>query len=572
MNETSQKAAMMMDQLPMGVILLDERHRIQYLNRFSLEILGCGWPDARGKNLAAIFPNVFKEMLDAEDLSDKTLITAIGDERFVATLTGFESAEGKSRMMTLIRANKLDEATRELDSYKNLHADLKAIFDISYDVIYVSDGNGVTLRVSSACERLWGYKEEELVGRSVYDLEKEGVYSPSITRLVLAQKRRVSMVQTTKTKRRLMVIGTPIQDEQGNIIRVVNASRDITEVSQLRSELEEVKQLSEGYRQEVMELRQKSEIEKKIVYRSDKMRKLITMAQKVAAADSAVLIYGEPGAGKEMVASHIHNWSSRKNHPFITLNCGSIPEKLLEMELFGSETDNPDSPFAQMGLFKKAQEGTLYLDEIAEMPLSIQNKLVWLLHENDRSDQRNETHKVRIVASSSKKLEDEVQAGRFREDLFYRLNVIPIQVPPLRERREDIILLLLHFLNFYNKKYRKDKQLSADILEKMQSYPWPGNVRELRNLIERLVVTVDEAMIEPKHLPAYIRDNARETKDIEIHRMIQLKDAFEYVEKELLEMARQKYGSTTRMAEALGVNQSTISRKMQKYGIVAADK
>jgi len=564
MDNPIQFVAMMIDQLPMGFVLLDEEQRIRYMNRYALDKTGYAWPDVCGKDWSVLFPQALKEMPGDASSSDKTMITTLNGESFVVTLAAFDQPAGRWRLLTLIQAKQLDEVTKELDSYKNLHADLQAIFDISYDVIYVSDGNGITLRVSSACERLWGYKEEELVGRSVYDLEREGVFSPSITRLVLEEKRRVSMIQTTKTNRRLMVVGTPITDEHGNIVRVVNASRDITEVSQLRSELEEAKQLTEGFRQEVMNLRKKSEIEQKMVYRSDKMRKVVTLAHKVAEADSTVLLHGESGVGKEVIAYHIHKWSTRKDNPFITLNCGSIPEKLLEMELFGAESDDPDNPLGQMGLFKKAQGGTLYLDEIAEMPLSIQNKLVWLLHENDRS---RDSRKVRVIASTVKNLEDEVRAGRFREDLFYRLNVIPIEVPPLRERKEDIALLLLHFLNYYNSMYGKNKQLSADLTEKMQAYHWPGNVRELRNLIERMVVTVDEVIIETKHLPAYIREISGQSKDIEVYRIVKLKDAIECVEKELLEMARQRYRSTTGIAKALGVNQSTISRKLQQYGI-----
>lgn len=182
MENPTRIVAMMIDQLPMGFILLDEEQRIRYMNRYALVKTGCAWPDAHGKDWSVLFPHTLKEIADGASSSDKTMITTMSGESFVVTLTAFDQPEGRWRLLTLIHANQLDEATKELDSYKNLHADLQAIFDISYDVIYVSDANGVTLRVSSACERLWGYKEEELVGRSVYDLEREGVFSPSITR------------------------------------------------------------------------------------------------------------------------------------------------------------------------------------------------------------------------------------------------------------------------------------------------------------------------------------------------------------------------------------------------------
>lgn len=424
-------------------------------------------------------------------------------------------------------------------SVEDLQADLQAIFDISYDVIYVSDGHGVTLRVSSACETLWGCKEEQLVGRSVYQLEKEGVYSPSVTRMVLEKKDRVSFIQTTKTGRKLMVVGTPIKDDQGNIVRVVNASRDITEISRLKTELEEVKLLTEGYKQELMSLRKKNEAERNIVYRSEKMRKLISLVQKVAEVDATVLLTGESGAGKEFIASYIHNWSPRKPNPFITLNCGSIPEKLFESELFGQDAEMGQlDEQRKLGLFRKATDGTLFLDEITEIPLSIQARLVGLLEENDRISMGSGHTRVRIIASTSRNPEEEVKAGRLREDLYYWLNVIPLPIPPLRERKEDILPLALHILELYNKKYKKEKQLSADVLERLQNHQWPGNLRELHNVIERLLVTVDDPVIGSKHLPESISNHAKDWEDIEVRRLLPLKDAIEKVERDLLEMAK----------------------------------
>ncbi|GGG19423.1 sigma 54-interacting transcriptional regulator [Paenibacillus abyssi] len=561
-------ANQIIEDISLGFIILDDKSRILYINQFSREKLNCP-PEVVGQSWPEMFPHLLEISRLTETGGPKTVYFTIGQESFIAIIQPYsKSGASLGYMIMLMDASQLDEVTKELDAYKNLHTDLKAIFDISYDVIYVSDGNGITLRVSSASERLWGYKEEDLVGKSVYHLEKEGVYSPSVTRMVLEKKDRVSFLQTTKTGRRLMVVGTPIKDEQGNIVRVVNASRDITEISQLKNELEEVKQLTEGYKQELMSLRKKSEAEKKIIYRSEKMRRLIELAQKVGEVDSTVLLLGESGVGKEVIASYIHNWSPRKQNPFIILNCGSIPEKLLEAELFGQDLDLVgEREGRQIGLFKKAKEGTLYLDEITEMPLSIQAKLVGILEEYDFANQRTGESRVRIVASSSKNLEDEVKAGRFREDLYYWLNVIPITVPPLRERKDDILPLILYDLELYNKKYKKNKQLSANVLEKLQHYPWPGNIRELHNVIERLVVTIDDPMISLKHVPEYIKNNAAEIKDVEVHRLLPLKEAVEKVERDLLEMAKVRYISTTRMAEALGVNQSTISRKLQQYGI-----
>ncbi|RKJ22495.1 PAS domain S-box protein, partial [Butyricicoccus sp. 1XD8-22] len=202
----------------------------------------------------------------------------------------------KKLLGTLVIIEELnfpENIVEDFKSYKELNMDLKAIFDSSYDVIYVSDGNGKTLRVSSACERLWGKKESELVGKNVSEIEKMGIYKPSVTRLVLEEGKKVSRIQTTSTGRKLMVVGTPIKDENGNIVRVVNASRDITEVNKLQSEIEEMKQLINGYKQELMELRKKNYDNKNVIYQSKKMEAVFDLAQRIANVDSTVLILGE---------------------------------------------------------------------------------------------------------------------------------------------------------------------------------------------------------------------------------------------------------------------------------------
>jgi len=455
-----------------------------------------------------------------------------------------------------------------MDSYKNLDADLKAIFDISYDVIYVSDGDGITLRVSAASERLWGYKESELIGKSVYQLEKEGVFSPSITRLVLEKKEKVSMTQTTKTGRRLMVVGIPIQDENGQIIRVVNASRDITEVSKLKNELTVMKQLTEGYRQELMNLRIKNEIENQLIYRSEKMKHVVLLAEKISKVDSNVLLLGESGVGKELIASFIHKWSDRESGPFISVNCGAIPENVLESELFGNMEKGTQKEVGRLGSFVLANGGTLFLDDIDKLPISLQVKVFRAIQERNVPN-INGTNSIevnfRIIASTSVDLEEKVRGGTFRKDIYYLLNVIPMVVPSLRERKDDVIPLILHFANRINKKYSMNKKFNPLLLKTMQEYAWPGNVRELQNIVERLLVTVDGNWIEVEQLPDYMNPNCANQKVIQVNHIVPLKEAIEILEKELLMLAQERYGSTTKMAEVLGVNQSTISRKLQQY-------
>ncbi|WP_019121166.1 sigma-54 interaction domain-containing protein [Brevibacillus massiliensis] len=468
---------------------------------------------------------------------------------------------------------EIEKIAMSLDNYVNLALDLKAVFDSSYDVIYVSDDKGITMRVSSACERLFGLKAEELIGKSVYELEKRGIFKPSITRMVLEKKEKVQVIQTTKAGRRLMVLGTPIKDEQGNIVRIVNASRDITQESQLQAELEEMKQLMEGYKIELQQLRQLTMQDEAFIAKSEQMRNILTMARKVAEVDSTVLILGESGVGKEVIASFIHHSSPRKDKPFIKVNCGAIPENLLESELFGyvKGAFTGASREGKLGLFELANEGTLFLDEIGEIPLNLQVKLLRVLQDNELvrlGGTKPVKINVRIVAATNRNLQEEIKKGHFREDLYYRLNVVPIYIPPLRERKDDILPLILHFIEKCNEKYKRNKIFSPTALDSLQEYEWPGNVRELQNIVERLIVTTDQNMVDIHHLPEVFVSNKQNQVKISVSGIMPLQEAIEMLEKQLLTLAKNKYQTTTKMAEALRVDQSTISRKMNRLGVL----
>jgi PAS domain S-box-containing protein len=561
--------ALFLDYIPLGLVFMDQNTRILMVNQFAADKLHRKKEELLNRPWAAEFPGLLTEELTGGPEASNTIHFTFGKETFVAQKSSISNkGEFAGFVLVFQNASVLEEVTKELDSYKNLSLDLKAIFDTSYDVIYVSDGQGITLRVSSACERLWGLREQELVGKSVYKLEREGVFKPSVTRMVLEKREKVSLIQTTKTGRRLMVVGTPIKDNEDRIIRVVNASRDITKVSKLQSELEEMKQLTEGYRQELMDLRTKNEFEKQIVSQSEKMKKVVTFSRKIAQVDSTVLLLGETGVGKEIIASFIHKSSSRERNPFIMINCGAIPEALLESELFGYEQGVEASKEGKLGLFEMANEGTLFLDEIGEMPLGLQVKLLRVLQERETiriGGTQPIKVNVRVIAATHRHLGEEVKAGRFREDLYYLLNIILISIAPLRERREDIIPLILYFTEQLNKKYGMDKRFNPQLLKKLQGYNWPGNVRELQNIIERLIVTTDGAWIDPEELPEHIITSLTDQKSIQVNKIMPLNDAINLLEKELLEMTQKKYGSTTKMAEVLGVNQSTVSRKLQRH-------
>ncbi|GAX89253.1 sigma 54-interacting transcriptional regulator [Effusibacillus lacus] len=558
--------------LPFRITVFDKDCRIRYANKQELE--------AQGVLLDQIVDKPMKSM-DKDASVDRVLtstdtkpvVRVTEDKKGIYTLTNvLDGGVSIGAIKIYWEAAEIEKIAMNLDSYVNLVQDLKAVFDSSYDVIYVSDGQGMTLRVSSAAERLWGYKEEELVGQTVYELEKKGVFKPSITRLVLEKKEKVQAIQTTKTGRRLKVVGTPIKDEDGNIIRVINTSRDITEESRLQSELEETKQIMQGYKRELEQLKQRTLQDGQLIVKSQLMKNVIALAEKVADFDSTVLILGESGVGKEIIASHIYQNSPRKDKPFIKVNCGAIPENLLESELFGYDKGafTGASKDGKMGLFELAHDGTLFLDEIGEIPLALQVKLLRVLQEKEfvrvggtRSVQVN----VRIIAATNRNLEEEVRKNAFREDLYYRLNVVPIRIPPLRERQEDILPLAVHFLEKCNKQFNTNKSFSRETAELLQAYKWPGNVRELQNIIERLVVTTEQKVIEVHHLPDALLQTQTVASGVSVSNIIPLQQAIELVERQLLTMAKERYNTTTKIAEVLGVNQSTISRKLNKLGL-----
>lgn len=294
------------------------------------------------------------------------------------------------------------------------------------------------------------------------------------------------------------------------------------------------------------------------------------MVIRIAKVDSTVLLQGESGVGKELIAEIIHTNSRYKEGPFVRVNCGAIPENLLESELFGYESGafTGASKAGKAGLFELAQGGMIFLDEIGELPMKLQVKLLRVLQ--DRSVLRvGGTSPVkidcRVIAGTNRDLEEMIENKEFRLDLFYRLNVVPVIVPPLREHREDIPALMNHFINIFNQKYGMEKRIDTGVYNALIEYNWPGNIRELENLMERLVVTCIHDIITVQDLPANIR--AGSGLSGEDKPMPTLREALENTERELLIDAFARYSSSYQIARVLGIDQSTVIRKARRYGI-----
>lgn len=452
-----------------------------------------------------------------------------------------------------------------------LSAELEAVLQSSFDEIYITDGRGVTLKVNAACERLYALTEHEMVGRTVEDLAGAGVFTPAVTPRVLASRARETVVQETQTGRRLIVTATPVLDAAGNVARVISVSRDITDLNRLVERLAEAEDLVGRYRAELTALRAERAAADAPVARSAAMAQVLTLATQVAPVDATVLITGESGVGKEQVARYIHRLSPRAGGPFMKIDCGALPDSLIESELFGYEGGAFTGALREgkRGLLQVADGGTLFLDEVAELPVALQVKLLRFLQEHKLmrvGGLKPISVDVRIIAATNRELTSAVAHGAFREDLYYRLNVVPIHIPPLRERPDDVLALAGHFLARMGEKYGRSRTLSAAAAGLLVRYPWPGNVRELENVMERVVVTTAGPAVEAADLPEALRAQSEaERQAVVVHRLVALTAAQDDVERQLLDLARRQGRTTYEMARLLGINQSTVVRKLQRH-------
>ena len=444
---------------------------------------------------------------------------------------------------------------------------LENVIETSYDGIYITDGNAKTIMINKSYERITGLNREVLMGKNMSELVEKHIISESATLAVLKNKKVVTLHQQFNSGKCALVTGTPFFDKEKNIKMVVTNVRDITDLQKLREKISESQSQNEKYKVLIEELNKQITGNECIIAEDEEMLNLLLLAKRVAKVDTTVMIYGETGAGKEIVAKYIYNKSLRKNKPYIKVNCGAIPENLMESEFFGYT----DGAFTgalkggKIGIFESANTGTLLLDEIGELPISMQVKLLRVLQEGEiEKIGSNSMIKVdvRIIASTNRDLEQMVKQGTFREDLYYRLNVVPLKVLPLRERKSSILPLVQSFLELFNKKYGMNKEISKDAFRYLYEYSWPGNVRELKNLLERVIVTSPDDVITSKDLPLHIFENSFSGAS---HEGRTLSSAVARVEKEIILNAYEKHKNVRKAAEELGIDPSTFVRKRKKY-------
>lgn len=564
-----------LDAIYNGIVAIDEEGRLVFFNQTAERLFRIAAEKALGRYILDVLPKTGGKLLESLRTGTPYYGEKLQGEAvtLIANITPVQS-NGKiaGAVSVFQELSEIEKISKELDLFKNMKDWLDTVIDSSYDGLWICDHEGKVVRINKAAEKMHDVKTEEVVGRNMKDLVAEGLIDKSATLATLETKTSVTMIQYIKGKKKLLVSSNPIVNKNGEITFVVCNDRDIQELDHLRSQLQETQALARVYSSRLSELEMKGVDFSSLIFRSPEMERVVKTAIRVASVDSTVLLLGESGVGKGMIAKLIHKHSERSKGPFIRVDCASIPDSLMESELFGYEKGafTGAKVEGKPGLFELAHGGTLFLDEIGEIPLGSQSKLLRFLEEYEITRVGGINPRkinVRIIAATNRNIEEMVSSKHFRKDLYYRLNVIPIHISPLRERKEDIAGLIFHFLETFNNTYHRRKTLSPLVIDSLCKCEFSGNVRELANLIERLVVLSESDRIEINDLPdsIQIKDVPMIPNFVPPSEDLPLKKALERCESIILERALKKCGSQRKASKILKVAQATISRKMKRY-------
>lgn len=440
------------------------------------------------------------------------------------------------------------------------YATFKHLIDNVYDEICIWDDQSRLIYMNHACYRHYGLYPDEMIGKTVdYFVQKENYWNPSSVQYIYDEKKPVIQKQRTLLGIEIETISIPILDERGEVKYVVQSDRDAA--SSLYKKLAPISgvRIKEG------------ESPDQLIYKSHGMSSVVEFAKKVAPVKAPVLILGETGTGKNIIAQFIHDRSPRKNRPFVTINMASMNPTMIESELFGYKKGAFTGACREgkKGLFEIANGGTFFLDEIGELPFDMQAKLLHVIQEEEIipvGGVRPVKLDIRILSATNCDLAKMVAAGKFRQDLYHRLNVFELTIPPLRSRRTDIPLLASHFLNLFNKKYNKCTSFSEEVSRVFLQYSWSGNVRELSNTVERCVLTCEANNISSTDLPDRFFSiehgeyaSSCDGEDTSLEKVIMR------CEEEMVRKAYDKYGSSRKVAAALQISQTKANRMIQRY-------
>lgn len=550
-----------LNNFPLGILLLDNNQNISYINSIGLKLLG----------------------IDKDLLKDSSCIT-----KYFEVFPSFEKYKKANIFDFCLEVNNiylwfyilrininylcfmsLKKLKLLLTEIVSLETELNDILKYSFDGITVNDSNGLLTRISPSYAKITGINPKDFLNKPGIEMVKMGLINKSASYEALKHKKRVFQIQRFKNNNKTaMVTSTPVLNNDNEVVRVITNIRDITELYKIQEEL-----ASNNVLEEEINTEDSSTEEQLILYKCSKMNDVVKRLQQIAKVDVNVLITGESGVGKGLFAKKIYQLSNRYTGPLIKVNCAAIPENLLESELFGYEPGSFTGALKEgkSGLVENANNGVLFLDEIGELPYSLQAKLLEFLQEGRFTKIGATTPtivNVRVIAATNQDLLKQVKEKKFREDLYYRLNVIPLKIPPLRERSEDITVLIDYYSKINNKKYKLNKQLSPEVKTKLLCYHWPGNVRELKHIIEALFITSFNNLITLEDLYQYIdemefTDNQIDKKETDLSGST-YKSIVESFEMTLINKTIEEHGSVKKAAEVLGVHPSSIWRRIKE--------
>lgn len=552
-----------------GIVAIDAFGTITSFNPAAEQISGVSREEAIGKYISDVLkPKGLLEVVRSGQprLSEKY---RVGRRWYITNRTPIvQDGMIKGGVAVFQDISEIEQISSQLEQVTEIKEELETILQSSYDGVLVIGLDGAIIRANRSFLKMIGMYGANVEGCPLKQLMEEQGFSTTFAELMEFKSTVTTVERNDRTGQVLGISLTPFErngDDSDNVRYVVNV-RNMSELTELREELNKTRVLTEQYKEQ---LKPHLHGKQGLVAESKKMQDVLDLAYRVANVDSTVLILGESGVGKEEVATYIHQNSLRREGPFVKINCGAIPDHLLESELFGYEPGAFTGAHknGKPGLLEIAHKGTVLLDEVADLPLHLQVKLLRFLQDSIVTrigGVKGKKVDVRIIAATNKDMEQLVERGEFREDLYFRLNVVPIVIPPLRKRRADILPLIHKFTQQFCEKYGINKTFSPDALKQLLSYHWPGNVREMMNIIERCIVTTKEDVIRAEQLPDDLSFERRVEEQVSVKGLLPLRKAKFIVEQKLISEAIRMFGTTYKAAEVLEVDQSTIVRKLKQ--------
>ncbi|MFO7273575.1 MAG: sigma 54-interacting transcriptional regulator [Symbiobacteriaceae bacterium] len=564
----------MLDSTHDAIVAVNAEGVITLINRSAEKLLGVSRDQVLGRKAEEVIPNTRLHVVLATGKPELNQQQEVGRTTIVTNRVPVRHKDGRvvGAVAVFRDITEVKALAEEISGLREMKVLLEAIFNSTQDAISVVDENGIGWMVNPAYTALTGLKPEEVIGKPAtvdIDPSQESMH---LQVLRTRQPVRNVMLRVGPRKREVVVNVAPILVD-GKLKGSVGVIRDVSEIARLSAELEQhrklIRRLTSSYTFD------------EIIADSPVMREAVEQARRAAATPATVLLRGESGTGKELFAHAIHNASSRRRGQFIRVNCAAIPESLLESELFGYAEGafTGARKGGKRGLFEEAHGGTLFLDEVGELPLGLQAKLLRVLQEKEIvrvGEAKPIKVDVRVIAATNAPLEEMIAKGKFREDLYYRLNVIPIVIPPLRHRQEDIPKLVAHLIEKLNKEYgRNVRDIAPDALQVLMQYHWPGNVRELENIIGRAMIamSVTDTIIERRFLPPLGVSPASESPSAPNGQArTAVRPLFEVVAEAekaaLLQALKETNGNKTEAARRLGIAPRTLYYKLERYGLL----